>query len=58
MPDDAPEPRDFGSHEQEAGRLAQSGALQEAEAFFTEILGERPDDHQILNAIDFSPVGL
>jgi tetratricopeptide (TPR) repeat protein len=51
MPDAAAEPRDLDAREQEAVRLAQSGALREAETIFTEILGERPNDHQILNAV-------
>lgn len=51
MPDAAGDTRVPGPRELEAARLAQGGALQEAEAIFTEILSERPDDHQILNAV-------
>jgi len=50
MPDTAPESRELEPREQEAIRLAQSGALAEAEALFKEILSDRPDDHEILNA--------
>jgi hypothetical protein len=50
MPDTAPENRELEPREQEAVRLAQSGALAEAEALFQEILDDRPDDHEILNA--------
>lgn len=50
MPDTAPESRELEPREQEAIRLAQSGALAEAEVMLKEILDDRPDDHQILNA--------
>ncbi|MEJ2121462.1 MAG: tetratricopeptide repeat protein [Alphaproteobacteria bacterium] len=50
MPDTAPETRELEPREQEAIRLAQSGALAEAEVLLKEILEDRPDDHQILNA--------
>ncbi|MDH3232775.1 MAG: tetratricopeptide repeat protein, partial [Alphaproteobacteria bacterium] len=55
MPDAATEPqdrgRDLSPREHEAMRLMQTGALAQAEALFREELTERPDDHQIINAI-------
>lgn len=50
MPDTAPENRALEPREQEAVRLMQTGALAEAEAILSEILDDRPDDQQILNA--------
>jgi len=50
MPDTAPESRELEPREQEAIRLVQSGAVAQAEALFKEILSDRPDDHEILNA--------
>lgn len=50
MPDTAPESLELEPRDKEAIRLAQSGALAEAEVLLREILDDRPDDHQILNA--------
>jgi len=43
--------RPLEPREQQAIQLMQSGALPEAEKLFTEILRERPQDHQIMNAL-------
>ena len=51
MPDGATDNSASDSREHEAMRLMQSGALREAEALYTEILGERPDDPQLLNTV-------
>jgi Sulfotransferase domain len=55
LPDTAPqtpEPATSASdpRTQEAIRLAQAGAMREAEALFREVLAEWPDDYQILNS--------
>jgi tetratricopeptide (TPR) repeat protein len=49
--DGDPGVRDLEPREQEAVRLMQEGALPQAEALLRAVLSERPEDHQILNAL-------
>jgi Sulfotransferase domain/Tetratricopeptide repeat len=49
--DTAPGVRPLEPREQQAIALMQAGALAQAEAIFKDVLSDRPDDHQIMNAL-------